>query len=76
MFQHIAQIMKFFFYFNDSKRSTMTILIELNLNHKGEFYCLNYLCSFETKNQILSHENVCQSKDVCNNVMPFEDTKI
>ena len=52
----------------------MTILI--NLKYKGDFYCLIYYDSFITKNPIYSHKNVCKYKDVYNNVMSSEDTKI
>ena len=52
----------------------MTILIKLNLNHKGEFYCLNYLHSFETKNQIIHMKMYVSVKMFV--IMPPEDTKI
>ena len=42
----------------------------------GEFYCLNCLHSFRTKNKLESHKRVCQKKFFCNVIMPSEDTKI
>ena len=52
----------------------MTILIELNLNHKGELYCHNYLHSFEMKNQI-NHMKMYVSVKMFV-ITPSEDTKI
>ena len=42
----------------------------------GEFYCLNYLHSFEAENKRESHKKVSENKDFFNVVMPSEDTKI
>ena len=42
----------------------------------GHFYCLNCLHSFRTKNTLESHQKVCEYKDFCNVIIPFEDTKI
>ena len=44
--------------------------------HHGDFYCLNCLHSFATGKKIESHKKVCENKDFCNAVMPFENTKI
>ena len=44
--------------------------------HKGDFYCVNCLHSFRTKNKLESHKGVCESKDFCDIIMPYEDTKI
>ena len=40
-----------------------------------DFYCLNCLHSFRTKTKLESHNKVCENKDFCNVIMPFEDTK-
>ena len=44
--------------------------------NNGDFYCLNCLHSFRTKNKLESHKKVCGNKDFCNIIMPTEDTKI
>ena len=44
--------------------------------HYGDFYCLNCLHSFNTKNKFDSHKKVCKNKDFCNVIMLFQDTKI
>ena len=41
-----------------------------------DFYCMNCLHSFRTKNKRESLNRVCKNKDFCNTIMPFEDTKI
>ena len=43
--------------------------------HHNDFYCLNCLHSFATKNEGKSHKNRFKNKDFCN-VMSFEETKI
>ena len=42
----------------------------------GDFHCLNCLHSFRTKNKLESHKKVCENKDFCNVIVPFEDTKL
>ena len=42
----------------------------------GDFYCLNHLNSFWTKNKIKSPEKVCRNRDFCGIVMPSEKDKI
>ena len=44
--------------------------------YHGDFYCLNCLHSFATKNKRESHKKVCKNKDFGNVAMPSEDTKI
>ena len=44
--------------------------------HLSDFYCLNCLHSFATKNKRESLKEVCENKDFCNVVMPSEVTKI
>ena len=41
-----------------------------------DFYCFNCLHSFRTKNKLEWRKKVCENKDFCNVIMPFEDTKI
>ena len=37
--------------------------MEITLTHKGDFYCLNCLYFFRTKNKLESHKEVCENKD-------------
>ena len=50
------------------------LLREITSNNDGDFYCLNCLHSFRTKNKIESHKKAC--KNFCNVIMSFEDAKI
>ena len=42
----------------------------------GDYYSLNCLHSFRTKNKHESHKNVCENKNFCSVVMSFEEIKI
>ena len=44
--------------------------------NNDDFFCLNYLHFFRTKNKLESHKKLCEYKDFCNVIMPFEDSKI
>ena len=44
--------------------------------NNDDFYCLNCLDSFRAKNKLESHIRLCESKDFCNAIMPFEGTQI
>ena len=52
------------------------LLRRIASKHLSDFYCLNYLHSFATKNKPESHKEVCENKDFCYVVMPSEVTKI
>ena len=41
-----------------------------------DFYCLNCIYSFKTKNKLESHKKVSENKDFCNVLIPSEETKI
>ena len=41
--------------------------------NNGDFYCLNCLYSFGTKNKLELHKKVCKNEYVCNIIMPSED---
>ena len=45
-------------------------------DHNGDFYCLNCLHSFSTKNKLESHKKACKNKDCCNVFMPSQDTNL
>ena len=57
-------------------KKLLALLREITSKHYSDFYCLDFLCSFRTKNKFQSHKKVCENKDFCNVIMPFEDTKI
>ena len=46
------------------------------MSKHGDFYCPNCLHSFATENKCESHKKLCENKDFCNFIMPYEDTKI
>ena len=52
------------------------LLRGITSKHYGDFYCLNCVHSFRTKNKLESHKKVFENKDFCNVIMPSENTKI
>ena len=56
-------------------KKVSTLLRGITKNN-GDFYCLNCLHSFRTKNKLESHKRVCENKGFCDVIMPSEDTKI
>ena len=52
------------------------LLRRIGSKHDGDFYSLDCLHSFATKNKSESHRKVCENKYFYNFVMPSEDTKI
>ena len=46
-----------------------------NIKNNGDFYCLNCLYSFRTKNKLESHKKVYDIREFCNRIMPSEDSK-
>ena len=59
-----------------AEKKTVSIIKNGDIYNNGDFYCLNCLHSFRTKNKFESHKKVYENKDFCNDVMPSEDTKI
>ena len=53
-----------------------TLLRGITSKNNGDFYCLNCLHSFRTKNKLKPHKRACENKDFCNVNMPSDDTKI
>ena len=41
------------------------LLRRITSKHDGDFYCLNCLYSYWTKNKLKMHENVCENHDYC-----------
>ena len=52
------------------------LLREIASKYYGDLYCLNCLYSFRTRNKLETFKEGCESKDFCNIIMPYEDTKI
>ena len=57
-------------------KNLSTLLRGIKSTHHGDFYCLNCLHSFGTKNKLKSLEKVCKNKDFCWIVMPSEKDSI
>ena len=58
-----------------AKKSISGLLRGITLNHNGDFYCLNCLQSYRTKEKIKKHEKVSNNYDYCYVKMPngFEE---
>ena len=52
------------------------LLRGITSKNNGDFYCLNYLHSSKTKNELEFYKKVCEIKDFCNVIMTSENTKI
>ena len=52
------------------------LLRGITSNHVGDFYCLNCLHSYRTKDKLKLHGNVCENHDYCYIEMPNENNKI
>ena len=53
-----------------------SLLKGITSNQDGDFYCLNYIHSYGTKNKLKSHEKVFNDHDYCYLEMPNDDNKI
>ena len=42
------------------------LLRGITSENNGDFYCLNCLHTFRTKNKLQSHKKVCENEDFCN----------
>ena len=49
-------------------------IVVKRLKNNGDFYCLDCLYSFKTKNKFDRHKIVDNNRVFCNVVMPSEDT--
>ena len=52
------------------------LLRGITSNNHGDFYCLNCLHSYRTKEKLKKHEKVCNNHDYCYVKMPNESEKI
>ena len=57
-------------------KSLSALLRGITLNHKEEFYFLDCLHSYTTKNRLKKHKKVCENHDYCFVEMPKEHNKI
>ena len=46
------------------------LLAKKSSNYDGGFYCLNYFNSYNTKNKLKEHEEICNNRDSCHIEMP------
>ena len=54
----------------------MIIIKGITSKHVGDFYCLNFFCSFRAENALENHERVCRDRDSCYIEMPDKDSNI
>ena len=59
-----------------AEKKLPALLRGIKSKNNGDFYCLNCLHSSRTKSKLEFHKKVCENKDFCDVIMPFEDTKI
>ena len=52
-------------------KKNISIIKRNNLKYNGDFYCLNYLHFFRTKNKLESQKKLCENKDFCDDKAPF-----
>ena len=52
------------------------LLRGITSKHDGDFYCLNCLHLFRTKDKLEEHENVCKDHDYCYIEIPNENNKV
>ena len=57
-----------------AEKKLSALLRETISKHHSDFYYLNNLNSFATEKKRKSHKKVCENKDLCNTIMPSEDT--
>ena len=57
-------------------KSVSALLRRITSNNNGDFYCLNCLHSYRTKDRLKKHENVYKDHDYCYIEMPKENKKI
>ena len=57
-------------------KSISALLRQITSNHNGDFYCLNCLHLYRTKEKLKKHEKVCNNHDYCYVEMPNEFEKV
>ena len=62
---------------SSSCRKKVSVLLQgITSKPHGGFFWLNCPYSFETEDKLESRKNLLENKDLCNILMPSEDTKI
>ena len=51
-------------------KSLSALLRGITGNNNGDFYCLNYFCSYITEKTLKKHKNLCENHDYCYVEMP------
>ena len=57
-------------------KKPLGLLRGIKSKHYSDFYCLNCLHFFRTKNKMELNKKVCKDKDFCNGIMSFAGTGI
>ena len=80
IFQKLTQIVKnkWFCSWSQTKKKKsgnltvkkLSALLRGIAKHQGDFYCLNCLHSFATKNKLKSLKKVCENKNFCETIKP------
>ena len=52
------------------------LLKGITSTHEKDFYCLNCLHSYRTKNKLELHKKICENHDYCHVEMPTKDNFI
>ena len=52
------------------------LLRGIKSKYEGDFYCLNFVYLFRTKNKLKKQQNVCENHDYCYVEMPKKDNKM
>ena len=47
-----------------------------SIKNNGDYYCINCLHSFRTKNKLKSRENLCKNHDYCYTEMPQKGNNV
>ena len=54
-------------------KSSSALFRRISSKHEGDFYCLNYFCSYKTENKLKKHKEVCENHNYCYVEMPKEN---
>ena len=52
------------------------LLTRITSSHHGDFYCLNFVRSYRTRNKFEAHKKICENHDYCHVEMPTRDNNI
>ena len=57
-------------------KSLSALLRGIKSKYEGDFYCLNFVYLFRTKNKLKKQQNICENHDYCYVEMPKKDNKM